>query len=155
MTKVGWDVKMESRYIENNSVWRFQNSFSSRSWMFQTENQPNITFIWLRKCETVSILRFFCHIVLYYIYGSVWAIPTYRVYWLYDTLNTHNTQMNYKSSSLQSYLSSIPVVQINVFLDKLTSPTSIQESHTMSTVCPLGPKPIRIIIIIIVNCSMV
>ena len=37
--------------------------------------------------------RIFWHFVLYYIYGSVRAIPTYRVYRLYDIV-TNTTPWN-------------------------------------------------------------
>ena len=42
-----------------------------------------------QECISLKSLQFisaeFLTFVMYYIYGSVWAIPTYRVYRLYDT----------------------------------------------------------------------
>ena len=34
----------------------------------------------------VNLLQVISLFVMYYIYGRVWAIPTYRVYLLYDYL---------------------------------------------------------------------
>ena len=91
--KVGWEVETVEIHGEQFRLkipkWPllspsgkyFCYSFMNGSWMFQIQNQLKITFIWLR-CETVC--WDLCSFVLYCIYGSVRAIPTYRVYRLYD-----------------------------------------------------------------------
>ena len=65
-------------------------------WYFWIVNQPKITLVYLRNRKTVPIICWDFGLLLCiisgatpdYICGSVWAIPTHRVYWLDDT-GTH------------------------------------------------------------------
>ena len=51
------------------------------------------SWIWSLKCSKVYAVWVFWRFLMYYIYRSVWAIPTYRVYRLYDNKRS-NRQIN-------------------------------------------------------------